>query len=251
MRFPCLFTFALDEDVGLNVLMQDPSVEHISTHFALPLSETAFLELQRLAYLLNEQVLNEDHLMTDVWTYLHNSGRHSSASYYSCMFNGLQVPKAFSLVWKSKCLPKQKVFLWLIPVDRLNPRDMMERRHWHVETGVNCVLCSSATREDRAHLFFNCAFPWACWRFLNISWAAHLEFSEMIRLAMSQFQKPWFVEVIGSALWNIWKQRNAPIFEGGLLPLAQLKVLFKDLHLISFRVKDKHRESFLVWVRSL
>lgn len=34
MRFPCLFTFALDEDAGLNVLMQHPLIEHLSTHFA-------------------------------------------------------------------------------------------------------------------------------------------------------------------------------------------------------------------------
>lgn len=88
----------------------DTGVEHLSTHFALPLSETVFLELQQLAYLLKEQVLNEVRPMTDVWTYLRNSGRYSAVSYYSFMFHGLQVPKAFSLVWKSKCPPQQKGF---------------------------------------------------------------------------------------------------------------------------------------------
>ena len=73
-----------------------------------------------------------------------------------------------------------------------------------LESRVNGVLCSSATGEGRAHLFFNCAFSRACWSYLNISLAAHLNFLATIRLARSQFQKPWFVEVISAALWNIW-----------------------------------------------
>lgn len=109
-----------------------------------------------------------------------------------------------------------------------------------METGVNCVLCSSATTAD---LFFNRAFPRSCWRFLSISWAATWEFSEMIKLAMSQFQKPRFAEINGSALWNILRQRNTLILRGNdrvKSSLAQWKALFKkNLHLISFRVKDK------------
>ena len=43
-------------------------------------------------------------------------------------------------------------------MDRLNTKDMVERRHWHIEDGISCVLCHLQVREDRDHLFFNYPF---------------------------------------------------------------------------------------------
>jgi hypothetical protein len=62
-----------------------------------------------------------------------------------------------------------KVFDWLSFMDRLNTKDMMLRRHWHVEGGPNRVLCSLDQSETRDHLFFDCPFAKSCWDLLKIN----------------------------------------------------------------------------------
>ena len=61
-------------------------------------------------------------------------------------------------IWKSSCTLKIKVFAWMLIMDRLNTKDMVDRRHWHMNDGVYCKLCPVQTRETRDHLFFNCNF---------------------------------------------------------------------------------------------
>jgi hypothetical protein len=82
------------------------------------------------------------------------------------------VSPVFKKLWKSKCLHKQKVFVWIFLVDRLNTRDMMDRRQWHLDSGFNCVMCSSSKRGTRDHLFFNCSFARKCWSKLRITWSS-------------------------------------------------------------------------------
>jgi hypothetical protein len=55
--------------------------------------------------------------------------------------------------WKS-CLLRTIFCAWLLLSDRLNTRDMLQRRHWEVTNETHCVLCPSRTNEDRMHLFF-------------------------------------------------------------------------------------------------
>ena len=45
----------------------------------------------------------------------------------------------------------------IICMDRLNTRDMLQRRHWHVDNDT-CVLCPFLLRENRSHLSFECTF---------------------------------------------------------------------------------------------
>jgi hypothetical protein len=56
--------------------------------------------------------------------------------------------------WKS-CLLRTIFCAWLLLSDRLNTRDMLQRRHWEVTNETHCVLCPSRTNEDRMHLFFS------------------------------------------------------------------------------------------------
>jgi hypothetical protein len=50
-------------------------------------------------------------------------------------------------------MPKLKVFDWLLFLDRLNTKDIMARKCWQIEGGVNCMLCNSQQLETRDHLF--------------------------------------------------------------------------------------------------
>jgi hypothetical protein len=59
-------------------------------------------------------------------------------------------------------MPKLKVFSWLLFMDRLNTKDIMDRKSWNVEGDLNCVLCEEQQRESRDHLFFGCEFAKQC-----------------------------------------------------------------------------------------
>jgi hypothetical protein len=178
-----------------------------------------------------------------------SAGSFSPSGYYKFMFAGINASPLFMKLWKSKSLHKQKVFVWLFLVDRLNTRDMMDRRQWKLDSGVNCVMCNHALRETRDHLFFNCAFSQKCWRRLRISWDSSQGNGRMFEMAKQGFQGPKFFEVATCALWGIWKQRNGLIFEGKQPSLQSWRVVFKkDLGLIVHRVKTAHKEVLADWL---
>jgi hypothetical protein len=89
-------------------------------------------------------------------------------------------------------LIKQKVFMWLFLVDRLNTRDMMERRHWTLDSGINWGMCPLAHRETWDRLFFNCDFVVKCWQKLGIQWNSTHGSDDMFEQAKRSFQGPIF-----------------------------------------------------------
>ena len=140
-----------------------------------------------------------------------------------------------------------QVFHWLLFMDRLNTTDMMVRRHWHVEGGKDCVMCSNGQLESRDHLFFSCPFAKRCWEAVHISWDMSIPFSQRIMTPSEAFagtvfffegqtvgENPtaifinykyvqqlftdrmpcWhcFIEILSCVAWNIWKERNKFIF---------------------------------------
>ena len=126
---------------------------------------------------------------------------------------------------------------------------MIERRHWRLDSGVDCVLCDHAQHETRDHLFFNCGFAQRCWRKLGITWSSADRVSDMFDSVKLSFHGPNFFEVAACALWGIWKQRNGLIFENQRPSLQSWRAIFKkDLGLVAHRVKPIHKESLLTWI---
>jgi hypothetical protein len=48
---------------------------------------------------------------------------------------------ALNAIWKSKSLPKIKVFLWLLMINRLNTRDLMLRNIGMWGLDQNALIC--------------------------------------------------------------------------------------------------------------
>jgi hypothetical protein len=70
--------------------------------------------------------------------------------------------------------------------------------------------------------------------------------------AKREFSQPFFMEVLITALWNIWKQRNAKIFEHVRPTFAKGKANFvHDLYLLQHRIKTKFRAGLLSWIENL
>lgn len=86
-------------------------------------------------------------------------------------------------------------------MDRLKTKDMLERRHWNITDGHNCILCPSHSREDSYNLFFQCNFSIRIW---NCKFTGMLEMMIDIAVkARKDFAKPFFAEVVFTAWWNI------------------------------------------------
>lgn len=81
---------------------------------------------------------------------------------------------------------KVKVFGWLLLIDRLNTRDMLDRKHCAPDgSDLTCVICSSGARETLQHLFFHCTFSSECWAQFGIVWDLSLFFEDMLQHARS------------------------------------------------------------------
>ena len=87
----------------------------------------------------------------------------SSIWYYPTPSNGSGSPNAH---------PDLNFFAWLILMDRLNTKDMLQRRNFHVQPNSHCVMCNAGVVEDLRHLFFDCPFAAACWQKLGILWGS-------------------------------------------------------------------------------
>ena len=168
------------------------------------------------------------------------------------MFKSVTVDSIFPKLWKCKCIPKLKVFAWLLLMDRLNTRDMIIRRHWHLNSGPNCVLCNQDTLETRDHLFIDCPFAKKCWDFCTITWSSGASMSDIFMTAKRNFQGPNFLEITICAAWNIWKERNGFIFEERRPSFSAWKARFLgDLQTTSYRLKKSKVQSIKTWFSSL
>jgi len=99
-------------------------------------------------------------------------------------------------------------------MDRLNTRNLLRRRNFHIEgNNYTCVLCNGNAEETAFHLFFSCSFSKSCWKAIGIDWRINLHFFQMMKRARQDFQHWFFMEVFIIATWHIWKQRNNLIFQ--------------------------------------
>lgn len=130
----------------------------------LPLSSHAFQEFQQLSSMQSGLVLQSQ--FNDVSICPTKSGEYCAKSYYLMPFSHIQFDPIFKWIGTSSCTLKIKVFGWLLLIDKLNTRDMMQRKHWHVEDDT-CVLCPCLSHENRAHLFFDCNFNLCVELFVN------------------------------------------------------------------------------------
>jgi hypothetical protein len=110
-QYDRLYSFAIDPDVTLGVLLKCTEESDLLAHFAIPISEQAYEEMLQLKDIISE--LNSETGLrerTDQWVFSQGKGVFSSAAYYKFMFDGLQVSPILNKLWKSRCLHKQKVF---------------------------------------------------------------------------------------------------------------------------------------------
>jgi hypothetical protein len=129
-------------------------------HFATPILAQAFEEFTELQHIMNQTQMVSNTIDTRRFPW--GSSAYTSAKFCKFMFQALPSIPSLNAIWKSKCLPKLKAFVWLLLMDKLNTKDLMLRKNWHIEDGPFCVLCDSQVLETRDHLLFKCPFAARC-----------------------------------------------------------------------------------------
>jgi hypothetical protein len=244
-KFPRLHSFAIDKLASVkNILDLDDPIDA----FHLPLSTQAFDEFQEFNHLLNQISSTRNANDKDLWSY--SWGTHFSAKmFYKMHFEHIQVPLFFPWIWKSKCTLKIKSFFWLLANDHLNTNDMLMRRSFNLNDNGLCRMCDNGLIETRDHLFWSCTFSLQCWQFINIKLEDNMDLSQMIATARSDFGKPFFFRAFATAAWNIWKQRNAHIFDNVTPSVRSWSVSFKrDLYFLSYRMKGDLKSPLIAWL---
>jgi hypothetical protein len=169
-----------------------------------------------------------------MWSYIWNSNVYSSQKAYFQIIGINDASPIFKWMWKFCVIGKHKFFSWLLLQDRLNTREMLQRKNMELDD-YSCVLCRQNVEESIFHHFFECHFSKWCWRFVKVQWNTSLSPQDMLIKAI-QFKKN--TEVITVAVWTIWCHYNAVIFDGAAVSLSHWREAFRDeFSLIMQRVK--------------
>jgi hypothetical protein len=122
-RFPRLFSYATNEDASVHAMIQ---MTNLQEGFFLPLSVEAYQEWQEVTQIIDEVHLSNQQFDERSFAW---GAKYSPSKFYKFLFARLPQDAALNAIWKSKAMPKLKVFAWLLFQDRLNTRDLMQRKH--------------------------------------------------------------------------------------------------------------------------
>lgn len=89
----------------------------------------------------------------DAWSFVWGADRYRPRDFYDFCYREVVPPNYLAEIWETKCTMKHRVFAWLMLVDRLNTRDMLQRRNYNIGSDFTCMTCTVGARETRNHLF--------------------------------------------------------------------------------------------------
>jgi hypothetical protein len=100
-------------------------LDDLGDHFHLPLSEEAFGELLQLQTILHYVGFSEEN---DQWLPFSSSSVFKVSKAYKMVIGTHIVNPAIKWLWKTCCQYKHKVFFGLLLNDRLNSRELLQRK---------------------------------------------------------------------------------------------------------------------------
>jgi hypothetical protein len=207
LDYPRLASYSRSDAISVLDVMQAKDLDSI---FFLPLSHQALQELEQLQTHLQNTPYDEN--SADCWVPIWGN-EYTSKKFYSYVFRAVDAHPIFQLMWKSRCTPRIKFFVWLVLVDRLNTKTMLTRRHLAVHDDDLCVMCETREEETIEHLFFTCPFASQCWATLNFVWDHSLNLQDRFIQARQAHGHSFFTEASMIAAWEIWKMRNGKVFD--------------------------------------
>jgi len=129
-------------------------------------------------------------------------------------------------LWKTKCPPKTKIFMWCAFENKVPTWDILKKRNLHGPGW--CCLCKSE-EETTIHLFMHCRVMAEVWKECSILLGTQFRWSGT---TLEEAWKDWishsaYHETISLPLiviWGIWIARNSFIFKDKEVPPAVIAV---------------------------
>jgi hypothetical protein len=165
LTYPELFSFVKNGNVTFKSVASNFEVSGI---FNLPLSTQAHQQLNLLHQSLSNRQIRDG---VDTWVYCWGNSIFSTSKTYKFLSSGALAHPVFRWIWKSRCQMKHKVFFWLLLVNRLNTRGLLQRRGMILDS-YTCDLCILQLLETNAHLFLQCNFDKACWNSIGVNYSS-------------------------------------------------------------------------------
>jgi hypothetical protein len=212
---PQLFSFAKDKEQNM-ASVHYVNNETIYDLFHLPLSVMAHQQLHTLYEEIQNVQFSEEN---DDWSLNGGTLYYSTKKVYKMLIGEHTTHKTITSIWKTCNIPIQKLFDWLLLLGRLNTKDMMKKKNFHIEF-ADCVLCEEFPEEDTMHLFFECSFSMSFWWALGMEWNYDLSICDMIAEAKERCRMKFLMEIIITGCWSIWDQRNDSIFNNNAPSLS-------------------------------
>lgn len=239
-KYPELYSYSLKTNCSLSFYCSNET----NRLFFLPLSIQASQQFSELQQTISNA--EWDHNTHDVWHYTWGPS-FSSRKAYSQLQGTVVVSPLFNWVWKSGNLGKHKFFIWLLIKDRLSTRNILKRKHMHLDD-YSCVLCQNGPKETCFHLFFECPFSTDCWNSINIHWNFNLQPLGMIIQARTDFGNRIFREIFISACWTTWKARNGIVFDNQAATLLAWRAALKeDFGQVCIKAKKSIADPLFIW----
>jgi hypothetical protein len=165
----------------------------------------------------------------------------SNKSFYTNSFRHLQVDDQRDSVWRSAAPLKCKIFGWLARRQRL-PTNERRFRH-NMTTSSTCPYCPAP--EDTDHLLLRCPRALELWGHFHLRHAATqaTDFSDFLVHSGNSLE----AATINAAIaWNIWKRRNALVFNGINEDIASsARRCVEDVRLWAFRCTAETSKTIL------
>ena len=227
-RFPALYSHTTRPHAQLLAVLDSGLTLSLTPR----LSSCATSELASL--ITDLQLVRLDPNVADSRRCKHSQKVLTNKSFYANNYRLLQTDDLADMVWKNAAPLKCRIFNWLVRRQRLPTND---RRFRH-QLGVspNCAFCSIV--EDTDHLLVCCPRAREVW---------DLFYPSTNGLVASSVQELWaarcgdFVKttICTAISWNIWKRRNAKVFNNVYEPLDAVKSrCMEDIRLWAYRCKS-------------
>jgi hypothetical protein len=203
----------------------------VNDEWIAKLSDATTISIDHLAqfvklWALIQMVHLTEGVEDDITWKLTVNGQYSAASAYKLQFFGLLESSLNNWVWEAWGSPKVKHHAWLALQNRLWTADRLRKHGWD-----NCGLCPlcKQIKENNNHLFVHCRFTIRVWELLK-EWLG-IQGLQPRHWADLSTQGWWSLLVDGTSphrkglaslalltVWEIWKERNARVFEHKLSP---------------------------------
>lgn len=150
----------------------------------------------------------------------------SAGLYQLCHFGGVLAPYA-DFIWKNYAPSRVRFFAWVLIQARIQTRDVLLRKHIVEAAGAGCPICS-APLESAYHLIFDCPFARRFWSVVGVaSTISSVELLHTLSPPASVLVRTGSTFLL-LCCWQLWKYRNAVVFQGLPPSLPRLLQLCRE-----------------------